>query len=218
MSNIPEKFMNEDGTLNADALVKSYSELEKKIGGMVSIPGDDADNDAREKFNRAIGVPVDSAEYPTNDLFDDADVRAKFHEIGLTKVQVRKIYEIAEEFLTPMLGEVFQSQYESNAFGELEKFFGDKDKMKDALNEINAFGEKFLPGDAFESLCATPQGIQSIYKMMQSMEPSVATDKNAVANLTDADLRSMMRDPKYWREQDPEYVRKIESGFKKLYS
>jgi len=28
---IPEKFQNEDGTLNVDALVKSYTELEKKI-------------------------------------------------------------------------------------------------------------------------------------------------------------------------------------------
>jgi hypothetical protein len=30
MNNIPEKFQNSDGTLNTDALLKSYSELEKK--------------------------------------------------------------------------------------------------------------------------------------------------------------------------------------------
>ena len=29
MENIPEKFRKEDGTLNADALIKSYTELEK---------------------------------------------------------------------------------------------------------------------------------------------------------------------------------------------
>ena len=86
------------------------------------------------------------------------------------------------------------------------------------MKEINAFGEKFLPKDAFDELCSTPQGIQGIYKMMQSMEPDVLTDKNVNENLTDNDLRNMMRDPKYWRDQDPEYVRKIENGFKKLYS
>lgn len=30
-------------------------------------------------------------------------------------------------------------------------------------------------------------------------------------------LREMMRDPKYWRDQDQEYIRMIENGFKKLY-
>ena len=35
MDKIPEKFLNEDGTLNTDALVKSYCELEKKMGRMV---------------------------------------------------------------------------------------------------------------------------------------------------------------------------------------
>ena len=38
MENIPEKFRNDDGTLNSDALIKSYTELEKKIGTMISVP------------------------------------------------------------------------------------------------------------------------------------------------------------------------------------
>ena len=42
--------------------------------------------------------------------------------------------------------------------------------------------------------------------------------KNESEKLTDNDLRRMMRDPKYWRDHDAEYVRKIENGFKKLYS
>ncbi len=75
-----------------------------------------------------------------------------------------------------------------------------------------------MPADAFEALCATPQGIQSVHKMMRSMEPDVQTEKNDVGNFSDADLRRMMRDPKYWRDGDAEYVRKIESGFKKLYT
>lgn len=218
MEKIPEKFLNEDGTLNSDALMKSYSELEKKMGTMVSIPGADADDDSRTKFNRAIGVPENASEYPINDIFDDESVRSKFHEIGLTTSQVEKIYAIAEEFLSPVLSEFFQMQHESSSMAELKKFFGDDEKMRDAINEINAFGEKFLPAEAYTALCATPQGIQSIYKMMQSMEPSVTTDKNASSSLSDEDLRRMMRDPKYWRDGDTEYIRKIESGFKKLYS
>ena len=35
--------------------------------------------------------------------------------------------------------------------------------------------------------------------------------------LTDEDLRDMIKDPKYWKEQDPETVHKVEEGFRKLY-
>ena len=218
MEQIPEKFLDNNGELNTAALLKSYCELEKKIGSMVTVPSDDSDDSIKQKFNHAIGVPDTADEYPINNLLDDESVREKFHEIGLTKKQVEKIYDIAEEFLQPTLKNLFEIQSQSNAINELKNFFGSTEKMNDALKEINAFGEKFLPANAFEELCSTPQGIQGIYKMMQSMEPDVLTDKNENENLTDNDLRNMMRDPKYWRDQDPEYVRKIENGFKKLYS
>ncbi len=218
MVNIPEKFLNTDGTLNTDALLKSYSEIEKKIGTMISVPNKDSDSDTKAKFNRAIGVPESADDYPTNAMFDDDSLREKFLEIGLTKSQVEKIYQIAEEFLTPILSDLFNAQTETNAIAELKNFFGDDDKMREALRAINTFGEKYLPKEAFNELCSTPQGIRSIYAMMQSMEPSIQTDETQSKNLTDSELRRMMRDPKYWRDQDPEYVRQIENGFKKLYS
>ena len=218
MEKIPAKFLKSDGTLNTDALLKSYSELEKKLGTMVSVPGENSDQDARTKFNRAIGVPESATDYPTNALFDDPELREKFFEIGLTSTQVEKIYQIAQDFLSPIITDLFDVQNETNAISELEKFFGDTEKMCNALNAINTFGEKYLPRDAFDALCATPQGIRSVYAMMQSMEPTVRTTHDDTENLTDADLRRMMRDPKYWRDHDTEYVRKIENGFKKLYS
>lgn len=218
MNNIPEKFLNEDGTVNTDALIKSYSEIEKKMGSMIRVPSDESDTEARDKFNRAIGVPNNSKDYPTNDLFSDESLKDKFLEIGLTPKQVEKIYNVAEEFLSPVLSNVFQSNHESKEITQLESFFGGKDKMTSALKSINDFGEKFLPTDAFESLCSSSAGIQSIYKMMQSVEPGIETQKNSSLNLSDKDLRSMMSDPKYWRDRDSEYIRKIETGFKKLYS
>lgn len=218
MNDIPEKFQNSDGTLNSDALIKSYTELEKKIGTMVSIPNADTDEEGRKKFNRAIGVPENASEYPKHDLYDDENLREKFFEIGLTSSQVEKIYDIANEFLSPLISDLFSLQSETKSVNELKSFFGGTEKMNDALRAIKSFGEKFLPHDAFQELCATPQGIQSVYKMMQSMEPDVQTDKNETQNLTDGDLRRMMRDPKYWRDNDVEYIRKIENGFKKLYA
>ena len=218
MDKVPEKFLNEDGTLNADALMKSYSELERKIGTMITVPTDGCDESVRARFNRAIGVPETSDEYPTNEIFDDENLKNKFHEIGLTSTQVEKIYDIANEFLAPVISDLYNTQNEKNALAELKNFFGGTEKMNEALRAVDAFGKKFLPADAFDELCSSPQGIQGIYRMMQSMEPNVETEKNEIKNLTDSDLRRMMRDPKYWRDGDAEYIRKIENGFKKLYS
>ena len=78
MNDIPEKFQNSDGTLNTDALLKSYNELEKKIGTMITVPNENSDETIRNKFNRAIGVPESADEYPTNELFDDENLRKKF--------------------------------------------------------------------------------------------------------------------------------------------
>ncbi|MBO4700273.1 MAG: hypothetical protein J5620_00805 [Alphaproteobacteria bacterium] len=218
MENIPEKFRKEDGTLNTDALIKSYTELEKKIGGMISVPDENADESVVCRFRRAIGVPESPDEYPQNEMFDDENVRQEFHKIGLTKNQVEKIYDIAQKFLSPVVDEILSVEQESKAMSELKKFFGNDEKMYDAFVAIKSFGERFLPADAFNELCSTPQGIQGMYKMMQSMEPSVQTDSSNTKTLSDDDLRRMMRDPKYWRDHDAEYVRKIENGFKKLYS
>ena len=145
-------------------------------------------------------------------------LREKFLEIGLTSSQVEKIYDIANEFLSPVLSDLFEIKNESDAISELKNFFGGTEKMYDALRAINTFGEKYLPHDAFDAMCSSPQGIQGIYQMMQSMEPTVQTDDGGEKILSDDELRRMMRDPKYWRDMDPEYVRKIENGFKKLYS
>lgn len=218
MEQVPEKFLDENGELNTSALIKSYCELEKKMSNMISIPNEDSDENAKQKFNHAIGVPDNADEYPKNNLLDDESLRNKFHEIGLTSKQVEEIYNIAEEFLQPTLKNLFQLQNQNDAINELKNFFGSTEKMNDALKEINAFGERFLPASAFDELCSTPQGIQGVYKMMQSMEPEILTGENTSKNLTDNELREMMKDPKYWRDKDPEYVRKIENGFKKLYS
>ena len=218
MENIPEKFLNTDGTLNSDALIKSYNELEKKIGTMITSPNDDSDTNTRQKFNRAIGVPANASEYPSNDLYDDEKLREKFLDIGLTFNQVEKIYDIANEYLSPILRDIFSINAETKKLNELKNYFGDTEKMNDALRAIKIFGERYLPHDAFEVLCSTPQGIQGIHKMMRSMGPNVHTEQNSIQNLTDAQLRTMMRDPKYWRDNDADYIRKIENGFKKLYS
>lgn len=43
------------------------------------------------------------------------------------------------------------------------------------------------------------------------------SDVSQSDNITEKKLYEMLRDPKYWRDRDPDFVRQIENSFKKLY-
>ena len=218
-NNFPEKFKNQDGTLNSESLLKSYTELEKKIGTMVSVPDESADEESLIRFRRAIGVPDSANEYPDDPMFSDTpDIKEKFREIGLSKKQVESVYKLASEFLSPVLTNIISAKSESDNISELKTFFGGDEKMLTALTDLDGFAKKNLSEDAYDALCSSADGIKTIYKMMQSREPNIAMGGNKNDSLSDTDLRQMMRDPRYWRDRDDEFVRKIETGFKKLYS
>ena len=60
---VPEKFWDrEAGAIRTDALLKSYVELERKLGSMVPLPGDD-DQEGRERLWRVLGVPDAAEDY-----------------------------------------------------------------------------------------------------------------------------------------------------------
>jgi len=216
---IPEKFQNEDGTLNVQALLKSYAELERKIGGMITVPGADADPEARARFMRAIGVPESASEYTIPELFaGDDSIKEKFLEIGLSNSQAEAVAQMAEEILAPAIGQIFSAEHEKESMDELVKFFGSHDNMMAAMAEINSYAEKHFPEETIDALCSSADGIKTIYNMMQASEPVVQAGASGNKTMTEAELRQMMKDPRYWRDNDAEYIRKIESGFRRLYA
>ena len=53
----------------------------------------------------------------------------------------------------------------------------------------------------------------------QNNEALEITKKQQVRSFQEEEkrLRMLMQDPKYWRDQDPETVKRVEEGFKRLY-
>jgi hypothetical protein len=201
---IPDKFKDSStGELKIDSLLTSYSELEKKMSKTPTVPK----------------TPDDYCVDCSHGLFTaDKELNKRLHDKGFTNDQVQTVYDLAAEKLVPL---VFQIAADYNAEREIEKLvkqFGGEDKWREVSRQLLAFGQKQLPADVLEALSSSYEGVMSLYRMMKGEEPALMHSADIQSpGQGELDLQSMMRDPKYWRDQDPSFVAKVTEGFQKLY-
>ncbi len=202
--NIPEKFKDPStGELKVDSLLTSYSELEKRLSRTPSAPKSPDD----------YCVNCDHGYFQV-----DKDLNKKLHEKGFTNEQVQTVYDLAAEKMVPL---VIQMAADYNAEREIEKLvnqFGGEEKWQEVSRQLLAFGQKALPADVLETLSSSYEGVMALHRMMKGEEPALSATLEPVgARQGELELQSMMRDPKYWRDQDPSFIAKVTEGFQKLY-
>ena len=56
----------------------------------------------------------------------------------------------------------------------------------------------------------------ALHRMMEKGEPALARRAEAPETVDEAALRRMMRDPRYWRSREPDFVRRVTEGFRRL--
>ena len=78
------------------------------------------------------------------------------------------------------------------------------------FHELNAF---CITGEAFGRLTSK---INELVDAVNELKEKFALP-TLNPDLTDEDLRKMMRDPKYWRDKDAGVIQKVQNGFNKLY-
>ncbi len=127
-------------------------------------------------------------------------------------------------FLTKVMSEIVfdfikKIQEEYNSLKELiklETFFGGEKNFNEVAKQITMWATKNLPPDLFNNLNTTYLGVISLYNMMNTEDQSFIEqdfDKNF---LTENDLKSMMKNPKYWKDQDKNFVKQVTDGWKYL--
>lgn len=88
-----------------------------------------------------------------------------------------------------------------------------------ALKEKGELSDSDL--SEIEVLAGYAQGLSLAKKFVERFsEKPIPTDIGGGAGdgkLTEGELHTMMRDPKYWREKDPAFIAKVTDGFKALY-
>lgn len=216
---LPDKFWDgEKQQVRLDSLVKSYSELEKKLSASLPVPQSEED-----KINllRTMGLPETPEEYRidvSHGLFTpDPEINTRLHAKGLTPDQVQEVYNLAAEKLVPMIAQLAGDFQADREVERLSEFFGGTDKWGEVSRQLLAFGRKNLPEDVLESLSSTYEGVIALYRMMKSQDPGMSKEAGLKAGVDEGDLHSMMRDPRYWRERDPSFVAKVTEGFRTMY-
>jgi len=218
---VPEKFWDaERGVLRVEALLKSYRELERKLSARFAPPGEDAPEEERLRFRRAIGVPDTAEEYAVASKHElvgpDPEVNAALHRAGFTPGQVQLVYDLAAERLLPIVAEA-ASQFEAERQRDrLRAEFGGEERYRRTAKQIAAWGRANLPAEVLAPLSTTADGVIALARMMEKGEPPLTRQAEALEAVDEAALRKMMRDPRYWRSREPDFVRRVTEGFRRL--
>lgn len=203
---VPDKFWDtERGELRADALIKSYTELEKKLGGATSkdVPTSPADY-------------LISSSHPL--ISNDVNINTRLHAAGFTQEQAQLLYDIGSERLLPMVASVASFFDAERQTERLIQHFGGEDRWQEASRQIADWGRRHLDKRAYEALSTTFEGVIAMHAMMTTKEPELVRDSSPASGAaSEPHLRHLMRDPRYWRDQNPTLVQKVREGFKTLY-
>lgn len=205
---VPEKFLDENGDLNTDDLLKSYLALEKKMS---------------EPKSPEFQIPKSAADYKINIknplIESDPEINEILFQHGFTNDQVQVVYDLATDKILPLMQEMAADIATDRELQDLEQEFGGPEQFNMIARQISDWGEKNLDATTFEALCKSKNGILTIYRMMQGkLESPLIQGRGKVATFDDEEtLKKLMRNPKYWRDQDPELLKRVEDGFKRLY-
>jgi hypothetical protein len=218
---VPEKFWDaETGTLRVDALLKSYRELERRLSQRAAPPPTDAAPEDLLRFRQAMGIPETPDSYSIAERHElccaDSEVNQRLHAAHFTNDQAQLVYDLAAERLVPLIAEA-AAQFEADRQRErLSAHFGGEDRFRRVAAQLSAWGRAKLPAPVYEALSSTAEGVLALEQMMRKDEPVLSRDAAPPARESEAELRAMMRDPRYWRQREPEFVRRVTEGFRRL--
>ena len=223
MPEVPEKFRDATGAVRVDVLLKSYLELERRMSQRNVPPGRPAPDAAPEdltRFRQAMGIPEAPDGYaiaaPHDLCCADAEINGRLHAAHFSNDQAQLVYDLAAERLLPLIAEA-AAQYEADRQrATLIQHYGGEDGFRRMAAQLSAWGQAKLPPPVYAALSSTAEGVMALEQMMRGQEPGLGRDTAAPAAESEGELRAMMRDPRYWRARDPQFIQRVTDGFRRL--
>jgi hypothetical protein len=220
---VPEKFWDgQMGTIRTDALLRAYQDLERRMHSMVKVPGDGCSDDELCAFRRALGIPDSPDGYDIRTrhqmLASDPDINTRLHEAGFTPQQAQLVYDLAHDRVLPMIQQVSSEHDQRRHLDKLKDYFGGDARWGETARQVSAWGKANLPAEVYDALSRSAEGIMAMERMMASGEPAMGrAPAQREEALSEAELKKMMQDPRYWKKRDPAFIEKVSGGFRRLY-
>lgn len=216
-TDVPEKFLDkETKQIRVDALLKSYRELEKKLAQV-----SDPKNIPREKIQKALGVPEKPSDYAITISYEmftlDDEINAKMHEKGFTNDQAQFLYDLAADKMVPLILDIAREFEAERQIDKLVQAFGGAERWQEVSRQLRAYALKNLPKDVLDGMACSFEGVMALYNMMQSGKPLGVQPSQDTSALDAVALRGLMKDPKYWRDKDPAFIKKVSEGFRQVF-
>ncbi len=222
-ASVPDKFWDTaTNSVRVDDLAKSYCELERHLGGSVKIPDESADDAEIARFRQALGVPENPDGYELQldeeSLEADPEVNRRLHEAGFSQSQAQLVYDLAREYIGPMVQQTAADFEAERQTERLQQHFGGAEAWTGISRQLQEWGKANMAPEALSALSTTYEGCLALHKMMQSQEPGLVRSNGPAERDGTDELKAMMRDPRYWRDRDPAFIRQVTDGFSRLYA
>lgn len=218
---IPEKFWNEEaGEVNVESLSTSYNSLEKKLGQRTDELTKQIRTDIEQERNAKVPekYEIKMPEIPEDiniEVHEDQPLLKWWSEtarsMGLSQDQFN---EGINQFVQNEIAGLPNIEQESQLLG---------DNAKDRIESADLWAKKHLSENAYSTiakLSSTADGIKALEEIMAlnkgSVMPQGQTAVEAKPSLND--LRSMMKDPRYWKDgdKDPAYIARVSKLFEQV--
>lgn len=192
---VPEKFRTAEGALNQDALLKSYAELEKKLGAGESPPKSPDEYKLEYKLPEGVTVDKDA----------EKSFLASCHAQGMTNKQV--------QFVMTKYADILGAQVEAKNATKEETVAGLKTAWGEKYDENMTLARKAFAAIADEADRAElqKQGNNSAFiRMLAKIGANLKEDNPPIGNPlpsgSEDEIQSLMRSPAYWDSKQPDHL------------
>ena len=219
---VSEKFWNTDtNEVNLEDLASSYNSLEKKLGSRTEELSKQIRQDIEQE--RIANTPKEyelfQPEIPEGvsiEVNKDIPLLQWWEETARKKGLSQEEYNDGiKKFVDNQIAALPVLEEEKQQLGE---------NATQRIEAADLWAKKNLSSDAYSAasnLASTAAGVKVIEELMKLTKdapmPTTETAIEAAPSLED--LRSMMQDPRYWKDgqRDPAYINKVAALFEKYY-
>jgi hypothetical protein len=213
---LPEKFWDDDVGVRAEPLAKSFTELEGKL----RTKHDDLKNEVIADMKAAapeeyVFNQPDDLKIPEGvelDMTADDPMVSWFFDFA-------KEHGMSQETVDSAIKQYMETELAGmpDINAEIEKL-GDHGQDR-VLRVHNWMSSKLSDEEvsALDPLMTSAASIEALEKLMKSAGPSDFDSENVGDALTLDELKSMQNDPRYYREKDPAFIKKVTDGYDRLY-